>query len=479
MSNAQTRFLPRFLKVSDSLLMVMAFGLASLSVLSESKDLPWAEFFSIRIKVQNFILFFLILTAWRIIFSTFGLYNLQRLSARREQLLEVAQATSLCTLFAGLASIVANIRLVDPLFMVTFWAASFLFIASSRLLTVYVLTRRSQAGRHVRNVLMVGTNQRSVEFARKLESKPGLGYRIIGFADGPWPGLEGFHQTGYKVVCDFDTTAEFLRKHVVDDVIIGLPFRSHYYTAARIVSLCEVQGIVVHFLPLLVEPKVARYVADDFDGNPLVTLYSGPGDASLLMVKRALDFTLSLISLILLSPVFLVVAALIKLTSPGPVFFIQERLGLNKRLFRLCKFRTMVPDAEARQAELEKLNEMNGPVFKISSDPRITPIGRFLRKTSLDELPQLLNVLKGEMSLVGPRPLPVRDYEGFDQDWHRRRFSVRPGITCFWQMSGRNSIPFEKWMELDMQYIDRWSLWLDLEIILGTIPAVLKGSGAA
>jgi hypothetical protein len=143
------------------------------------------------------------------------------------------------------------------------------------------------------------------------------------------------------------------------------------------------------------------------------------------------------------------------------------------------KFRTMVVGAEQKQAELEHLNEVAGPVFKIKCDPRVTLVGRFLRKTSIDELPQLFNVLKGEMSLVGPRPLPVRDYEGFDQDWHRRRFSVRPGLTCLWQISGRSSIAFDKWMELDMQYIDEWSLWLDLKILAGTIPAALKGAGAA
>ena len=154
-------------------------------------------------------------------------------------------------------------------------------------------------------------------------------------------------------------------------------------------------------------------------------------------------------------------------------------MGLNKRQFWIYKFRTMVPDAEKRIAELEKQNEVTGPVFKIKNDPRLTPIGKVLRTTSIDELPQLFSVVKGDMSLVGPRPLPLRDCKGFDQDWHRRRFSVRPGITCLWQVNGRSSIPFERWMELDMQYIDEWSLWLDFKILAGTIPAVLKGSGAA
>jgi lipopolysaccharide/colanic/teichoic acid biosynthesis glycosyltransferase len=180
----------------------------------------------------------------------------------------------------------------------------------------------------------------------------------------------------------------------------------------------------------------------------------------------------------LVSPLLVMVAILIKLTSAGPVLFVQKRLGLNKRHFTVYKFRTMAVDAERRISEIEHLNEVSGPVFKIRNDPRITPIGRFLRKTSIDELPQLFNVLVGDMSLVGPRPLPLRDYEGFNKDWQRRRFSVRPGITCLWQVEGRSSIPFERWMELDLQYIDKWSLWLDVRILLRTIPAVLKGLGA-
>jgi exopolysaccharide biosynthesis polyprenyl glycosylphosphotransferase len=197
-----------------------------------------------------------------------------------------------------------------------------------------------------------------------------------------------------------------------------------------------------------------------------------------LLVKRVLDVAGSLVLLIVLAPLFLVAAVLIRLTSPGPVLFAQKRLGLNKRQFTMFKFRTMVPAAESIQEKLLHLNEMTGPVFKIKNDPRVTPIGRVLRKTSIDELPQLFNVLRGDMSLVGPRAMSVRDYQHFSEDWQRRRFSVPPGITCLWQIRGRNTIPFEQWMVLDMQYIDRWSLWLDLKILALTIPAVFKGSGA-
>jgi lipopolysaccharide/colanic/teichoic acid biosynthesis glycosyltransferase len=183
--------------------------------------------------------------------------------------------------------------------------------------------------------------------------------------------------------------------------------------------------------------------------------------------------------LVFLSPLFLVVAVLVKLASPGPVFFRQIRVGLNKRQFSIYKFRTMVANAEQLQDQLLSMNEMTGPVFKIKKDPRITPLGRVLRNASIDELPQLFNVLMGDMSLVGPRAMSFRDYQLFDKDWQRRRFCVKPGITCLWQIRGRNSIPFEKWMELDMQYIDTWSLWLDFKILAQTVPVVLLGTGAA
>jgi len=196
------------------------------------------------------------------------------------------------------------------------------------------------------------------------------------------------------------------------------------------------------------------------------------------MIKRLTDAVVSAVLLLALAPVFLLVTALIRLTSKGPVFFRQTRIGYGKRPFEILKFRTMVVDAEKLMAQVEHLNETQGPTFKLKNDPRITPLGKFLRKSSLDEIPQLINVLRGDMSLVGPRPLPVRDYEGFSKDWHRRRFSVKPGITCLWQVMGRSSISFDEWMALDMRYIDQWSVWLDIKILFQTIPAVFRGSGA-
>jgi exopolysaccharide biosynthesis polyprenyl glycosylphosphotransferase len=195
-------------------------------------------------------------------------------------------------------------------------------------------------------------------------------------------------------------------------------------------------------------------------------------------IKRVIDFVLATLLIVLFSPILIAAALAVRFTSPGPVFFVQQRYGRNRKRFPMFKFRSMVVDAEARQAALETKNEAQGPVFKLKSDPRVTPVGAFLRKTSIDELPQLFNVLRGEMSLVGPRPLPLRDVSRFEEPWLLRRFSVRPGLTCLWQVTGRSNTSFDYWISQDLAYIDTWSLGLDFKILLMTVPAVLKGSGA-
>jgi exopolysaccharide biosynthesis polyprenyl glycosylphosphotransferase len=329
-------------------------------------------------------------------------------------------------------------------------------------------------------VLIVGTNPRAVCFARKIEARPELGYRIAGFLDDDWPGLAEFRKTGYPLISDLAGFPSYLRNQVADEVVVALPMESSYARASRIAGWCKEQGVVVSVLPDIFNMRMARGAqAEEYGDGAAITVYSGGPECWQRLCKRTLDVAIALAALVALAPLLLLTAALIKLASSGPAFFIQERVGLNKRKFRLLKFRTMVVDAENQFGRLQHLNEVSGPVFKIRNDPRITGIGRFLRQMSIDELPQLFNVLMGDMSLVGPRPLPWRDYNGFNQDWQRRRFSVQPGITCLWQIQGRSSIPFEKWMELDMQYIDQWSLWLDFKILAKTVPAILKGTGAA
>lgn len=466
------------LKLFDISVVLFSFAMATVAALYE-KRVPFADFLMMRVRVQNFVIFAGFVAIWHITFVLIGLYRPRRLSSLWGETADVVKATSLGSLWLLIMAVVAHITMMTPIVLVSFWVVSTATMFCSRLTLRYVLGRIRARGHNLRRVLNVGTNARAIEFARKIEAQPELGYSIIGFVDEDWPGAAAFRATGYQLCCDFVGLPNFLRENVVDEVVMSLPLRSYYGQASTVAALCEEHGITMRFLSTLFDLKTARSRAEEFEGDWLLTHYTGTPQGWSTLAKRAFDFTISLILIVPLAPLFLIVALLIKLTSPGPVFFIQDRMGLNKRKFPIVKFRTMVADAENRRAELQELNEVSGPVFKIANDPRITSIGKLLRKTSIDELPQLFNILKGDMSLVGPRPLPVRDYEGFDQDWQRRRFSVRPGITCLWQIKGRSLIHFDKWMELDMQYIDEWSLWLDLKILVKTIPAVLKGLGAA
>jgi exopolysaccharide biosynthesis polyprenyl glycosylphosphotransferase len=264
----------------------------------------------------------------------------------------------------------------------------------------------------------------------------------------------------------------------VDEVLVALPIDKYSSLVETIVHHCEEQGIVVRLRTEISRLQVAKSYVDELEGVPVVTIQSGPQDSWPLAAKRLIDVVGSLTLLVLLMPVFAAIALLIKMDTPGPVFFTQDRIGFNKRRFRLLKFRTMQVGADKQQQMLESLNEAKGPVFKIKDDPRVTRAGKFLRRFSIDELPQLLNVLKGDMSFVGPRPLPIRDVERIDVQWHKRRFSIKPGITCLWQVNGRSNIAFDDWVRLDLEYIDQWSLGLDVKILIKTIPAVFRGSGA-
>ena len=478
MGHFRRQFLLNSMKLFDMASVIFAFGLASIAV-SQRASVSLAEFFSMRVKVQNFIVFAALLLVWHQIYVLSGMYASRRLAGRWDETWDVLKATSLGTVVIFFAHLLLHIDLVNAEFLAIFWLAAAATITTGRLFMRIVLRQARVHGRNLRDVLIIGTNPRAVQFARKIRDNHFLGYRVIGFVDQQWPGLTEFSQSEFALACDFDSLLPYLRSNVVDEVLVALPMRSLHSRASEISAMCEEQGILVRFISNLFDAKMSRPRVVTVEDDSIITHNSTRLEGWAVVIKRAIDIAVSLTMSLLLLPVFLITALLIKLTSPGPVFFVQKRLGLNKRHFGIYKFRTMVVDAEKRMKEIEHLNEVSGPVFKIKNDPRITPLGKFLRKTSIDELPQLFNVLMGDMSLVGPRPLPLRDYEGFSEDWQRRRFSVRPGVTCLWQIGGRSSISFEQWMELDLQYIDRWSLLLDFEILLKTIPAVLKGSGAA
>jgi exopolysaccharide biosynthesis polyprenyl glycosylphosphotransferase len=444
----------------------------------EMKGVSFEQVLAMRIKILNLLIFLAFLLVWYGIYSFFKLYQSRRLTTIKEDLLQIFKAVSLGTIVLLLASVFFNIRLINGLFLSVFWGAAVLGTMAARLMLKYGLEKIRIRGRNLRSILIVGTNPRALRFVDKVLKTPEFGYRVMGFVD-EGSGMKGFEKSGFHLLADFNSLPALIRTAVIDEVVICLPIKSYYQQISRIVSDCERQGILVRFLSDIFNLKLGRFRPEEFDDGAFITVATGRMEGVHVWVKYGMDFMVSLLLLIVVFPLFLVIALLIKMTSPGPVFFIQDRVGLRKRIFRLYKFRTMVADAEAQIANLENLNEMDGPVFKIKYDPRITGVGKFLRKTSLDELPQLINVLKGEMSLVGPRPLPIRDYNGFDRDWHRRRFSVKPGMTCLWQITGRNKVSFTEWMNMDMQYIDQWSFWLDLKILILTIPAVLRGSGAA
>jgi exopolysaccharide biosynthesis polyprenyl glycosylphosphotransferase len=480
MQNIRLKLAIKIREIFDLLIMTACILLSLFARYRDTAPTSFGDFLFMRVQVINFVVFMAFLLVWHGLFVFFGLYRSRRLSSMRGEILDVLKAT--CAGSAILFALGSAFRLATistSHFIALFWAASTIGTVLTRLTVRLFLRALRLKGRNSRWLLIVGTNQRAVNYARKIESKPDLGYRIVGFVENGWSGNQAFHRSGYSVVTDFEKLSDFIRTHVVDEVMICLPMKSLYEKSSEIVGLCEEQGIIVRFLSDLFNLEVASSRAETSEGDSVITIYSGAMRGWPILLKRGIDILFSLILLLLVAPWLIIVALLIKFSSPGPIFFIQERVGLNKRKFRLYKFRTMVAGAEKMMTQLEHLNELSGPVFKIKNDPRMTRVGKYLRRTSIDELPQLLNVLRGDMSLVGPRPMAVRDYEKFDQDWQRRRFSVRPGITCLWQVNGRNCVPFEKGMELDMDYIDHWSIGLDFKIIAKTIPAVLRGTGAA
>lgn len=323
-----------------------------------------------------------------------------------------------------------------------------------------------------RRGLVIGSGARALRL-REIAAVCEPDLEITGCLDNDYVGSS---PVADKYRGDLGALWTLIRNEPFDVVLIGLPIRSHYEDIQHVINVCHSAGVECSYLGdvfLLPSEPHGRWKTE-LQAAVTQTRHNVLWRAS----KRALDLCGGIILLIILSPVMLAIAASIKLTSPGAALFVQERYGYNRRRFRMFKFRTMVKDAEQYQTHLEDANEVPGPVFKIKADPRITKVGAFLRRTSLDELPQLINVIRGDMSLVGPRPLAVRDVQRFTDPWLFRRFSVLPGITCLWQISGRSNTMFDEWIKLDLQYIDRWSFGLDLWILLRTIPAVLRCTGA-
>jgi exopolysaccharide biosynthesis polyprenyl glycosylphosphotransferase len=478
MPSYRKRFIKYLAKLFD-LCALTASILVALIVYSSLKEMTLAGFVGMRIKLGNCLVFALLLFVWHSVFIFCGLYISKRLTRQFTQFAEVCKATTLAAVCLLASAAAFHLQIVSPRFVLLFWLSTTLMMAVGRIAARWLLLALRSRGKNIRYILIVGTNERAIEFVRQIAGRPELGYHVVGFVDDHWAGTKAFDSIGQTRCCDFAGLAKFLRLNVVDEAAIYLPLRSYYEHAAELVALCEQHGLVIRFDTQVFKLRTLNCRVQDVEENPRILSAAGLDGTIPAIIKRTVDILVSGTMLVFLSPLFLVVAVLVKLASPGPVFFRQIRVGLNKRQFSIYKFRTMVANAEQLQDQLLSMNEMTGPVFKIKKDPRITPLGRVLRNASIDELPQLFNVLMGDMSLVGPRAMSFRDYQLFDKDWQRRRFCVKPGITCLWQIRGRNSIPFEKWMELDMQYIDTWSLWLDFKILAQTVPVVLLGTGAA
>jgi exopolysaccharide biosynthesis polyprenyl glycosylphosphotransferase len=470
------------LKATDLLLMLVALlagiviNYAPFEALSLSDYA--VDFLSTRIKVGNALLGAVLLVIWAIVFSLQGVYRSHRLSAPREELVEIARAIFFATAALLIVGQLGRWRTITILTAAYVGVFAMLLIGATRVLLRLNLRRLRLRGHNLKRILIIGTGPRAEWFAKQVLHRHDFGYSLVGYVDSK----VRFNNNGLSHVTwlgELQDLPLILGTEIIDEVFIALPIKSQYSQIESAITTLEEQGIPVHLLSDLFPHKLARSRAWEFEGTPLLSLHSAPTVTWKTEVKRLLDVLASAALLLLLFPLLLVVAVLIKLDSRGPVFFIQDRVGFNKRRFRMLKFRTMLRDAEARMKEIEHLNEKSGPIFKIRNDPRITRVGRWLRKTSIDELPQLANVLLGDMSIVGPRPLAVRDALMMEEAWQKRRFSVKPGLTCLWQVSGRSNLSFEEWMELDLKYIDGWSLGLDGLIVLRTIPAILTARGAS
>ncbi|MBI4481770.1 MAG: sugar transferase [Acidobacteria bacterium] len=422
---------------------------------------------------RYFWLLALFLPGWTLVSWTLGIYRSLPKVPLVRQTLRIARGELILGFLVGFALFFLK---QDPsrLLLLLWIFFHFLLVVGSRCLFGFAINLRWKNGWNYRSILIVGSDERAREIGRVLEKYETWGYKVLGYvsANGAAGGEKRVPVLGH-----IQDLPEIMEDHPIDEILFIGSSRRDLESFDEVFRLSEELGIKTRLVATFFPQSISRISLDFLDQWPLITFSSAPDHEVALLVKRILDVVLSALLLLILAPWMLLIAALIKLTSDGPVLYRQVRLGLYGRKFVLYKFRSMVAGAEDILWEIKHLNEMAGPVFKMRNDPRVTPFGRFLRKSSLDELPQFYNVLKGEMSLVGPRaPLPeeVREYTRKQ----RRRLSVKPGITCLWQVSGRNEIDFNEWMALDLNYIDHWCLALDLKILLKTLPVVVLGKGA-
>ncbi|MFH1177761.1 MAG: sugar transferase [Acidobacteriota bacterium] len=417
----------------------------------------------------------IVLLAWSLLLAGERLALPGEVFSLRKEVGRVLRVVALGVLLLAASGYLLRLDFVSRPFLLLFGLTNAVLLAAAR-----IVERRTPWGGRLmeapeRVVVVVGCGEEAVRMAQLVIAHRAWGFTLRGLVDAD--GCGRTEVAGFPVVSTVTALPGFLTREVVDEVVLAVPTR----------ALGDLEELLLHCQELGVRVRLAlrpfphlqpRLAVETLNGVPLLTFATTPMAPLALFTKRVIDVVVALTALLLTAPAWPFVALAIRLTSRGPVFYRQLRCGLRGRRFELLKLRTMVEGAEQMQPELAHLNVMDGPVFKAPDDPRITGIGRLLRRWSLDELPQLVNVLKGDMSLVGPRP-PLPEEVAQYEPWQRRRLAMKPGLTCLWQVSGRSEVDFATWMAMDLAYIDNWSLWLDLKILVLTIPAVLGGRGAA
>jgi exopolysaccharide biosynthesis polyprenyl glycosylphosphotransferase len=413
----------------------------------------------------------LLVSAWVMILWLHGGYRPRARWSIRSDARLIARAVVLLAVATFAFLYLAQLPEVSRPYLLILFASLLAATVGTRIALRAAFGTARRRGYNRRNVLVLGTGARARELAEKLENHAELGLNVVGFLGDETSELPA----RWAHLGPIERLLDVIHDQVVDEVAICL-FTEDWGLIEWIATTCEAEGKLVRLPVPMPRLSIATAHVEDLEGTPVLSLLSGPNAALALVAKRLLDVTAAAAGMIMLSPLIGVIALTIALREGRPILYRQERVGLQGRRFRLVKFRSMVADADGMVEALQSQNEINGHAFKMSADPRITRVGRFLRRSSLDELPQLWNVLMGEMSLVGPRPPLPREVAGYDI-WHRRRLSMKPGITGLWQIEGRNLAEFDRWVQKDLEYIDRWSPWLDIQILLRTIPAVIRADG--
>ena len=461
------RILKKLLYIADLCLVALGF---QLGVIVENLIGP------IQIGLFSYDAFTLIaLISWGIILWQSPKCYVFRLREVKEIIISSLKASIFAAAFFIAAIFVLGYHVQNRMLVVgsIFMVAGFLILI--RLLITWLLFYYRSRGFNYQTVLIIGTGNIAKNFADKIFNNVHYGLKIIGFVDlEKRTDLWRYHDI--PCVGNLDILPDILRSKQVDFVVFAVG-KKYLNAIEKSLIICEQMGVRTSVLADFFPLKLARRRIESFFGSPMICYDSIPELSLSMIVKNISDPIMASIGLILAFPVMLITAIAIKINSRGPVIFKQSRCGLNGRQFKLFKFRTMVQDAELLKKSLMRFNEIDGAAFKMTNDPRITKVGRFLRKTSIDELPQLFNILRGDMSFVGPRPPLAEEVANYDL-WQRRKLSMKPGLTCLWQVSGRSDVSFEQWMKFDLEYIDHWSLLKDAQILARTVPAVLKGTGA-